>query len=47
MTKCCELCGTYSVAGLRYAKRTACFGCIDKVLEWAITAGMVFGGEEE
>ena len=27
---------------IRYAKHVACFRCIDKVLEFAITAGMRF-----
>jgi hypothetical protein len=42
----CELCGEVST-GMRHAKHTACFSCIDKVLEFAITAGMRFEEEEE
>lgn len=40
--KACELCGNKTDNGMRYAKRVACFRCIDKVLEFAITAGMRF-----
>jgi hypothetical protein len=47
MVKCCELCGTYSVTDMRYSKRTACFKCIDKILEFAITSGMVFEDEQQ
>jgi hypothetical protein len=43
--KVCELCGSEKVNGIRYAKRVACFRCIDKVLEFAITAGMRFEDE--
>jgi len=42
----CELCGKVST-GMRHAKRSVCFVCIDKVLEFAITAGMRFEEEEE
>jgi len=42
----CELCGKVST-GMRHAKHTTCFVCIDKVLEFAITAGMRFEEEEE
>ena len=38
-----ELCG-WDKGGIamRYGKRTACFMCIDKTLEFAITSGMRF-----
>ena len=39
----CELCGTKKLNGMRFAKRAACFRCIDKVLEFCITAGMKLG----
>ena len=39
----CELCGTKKLNGMRFAKRAACFQCIDKVLEFCITAGMKLG----
>ena len=40
----CELCGKKG-SGMRHAKRVACFECIDKVLEFAITAEMRFENE--
>lgn len=46
MSAPCELCGTRE-SGKRHAKRVACTKCIDKVLEFAITAGMRFEEEEE
>jgi hypothetical protein len=42
MTKPCELCGQIRVDGMRFAKRAACLSCIDKMLEFGITAGMSF-----
>jgi hypothetical protein len=39
MRKECELCGSTD-SGMRHAKRVACFQCIDKMLEFSITAGM-------
>jgi len=39
----CELCGIKKTDGMRFAKRAACFQCIDKVLEFSITAGMKLG----
>ena len=41
----CELCGSTTNSGMRHAKRVACFQCIDKVLEFSITAGMRFDHE--
>jgi hypothetical protein len=43
----CELCG-WDKGGIamRYAKRAVCFSCIDKVLEFAVTAGMRFDTDE-
>ena len=41
----CELCGTKTNSGIRHAKHSVCFGCIDKVLDFAITAGMMFDDE--
>lgn len=38
----CQLCGTFSTTGMRYAKVRACFVCIDKVLDFAVSAGMRF-----
>jgi|TARA_R100000482_G_C5127637_1_gene149723 hypothetical protein len=40
--RACELCGSKTDNGMRYAKHVACFRCIDKVVEFAITAGMRF-----
>lgn len=42
----CELCG-WDKGGIamRYNKRAVCLSCIDKVLEFAITAGMRFDNE--
>ena len=40
--RACELCGANKVHDMRFAKRASCFSCIDKVLEFAITAGMSF-----
>lgn len=42
MTKECELCGIKTNSGMRHSKYSVCFGCIDKVLDFAITAGMRF-----
>ena len=28
--------------GMRFSKRAACFPCIDRLLEFAVTAGMFF-----
>ena len=42
--KACELCGKEG-GGVRHAKHTACFSCIDKMLEFAVTAGMRFDNE--
>ena len=39
----CELCGIKKTDDMRFAKRVACFQCIDKVLEFCITAGMKLG----
>jgi hypothetical protein len=36
----CELCGTMRTDNMRCAKRATCFQCIDRVIEFAITAGM-------
>lgn len=38
----CELCNQVKTDGVRYSKRAACFTCIDKALEFVITAGMSF-----
>jgi len=40
--KACELCGEVKLDGMRYAKRSACFSCIDKMIEFGVTAGMNF-----
>jgi len=40
--KLCQLCGTTSNSGMRHAKVVACFVCIDKVLDFAVSAGMQF-----
>lgn len=40
--KACELCGKVKLDGMRFSKRNACFSCIDKMLEFGITAGMRF-----
>jgi hypothetical protein len=42
MSRACELCGYAGNSGMRHTKRTACSSCIDKVIEFAITAGMRF-----
>ncbi len=39
----CELCGVKKPHDMRFAKRAACSECIDKVLEFCITAGMKLG----
>lgn len=39
-SRACELCGKAGGTGMRYAKRAACNACIDKVLDFVITAGM-------
>jgi hypothetical protein len=44
--KPCELCGEVCVEGMRFAKHAACFICIDKVVEFAVTAGMSFKEDE-
>lgn len=43
----CELCG-WDKGGIamRYSKRAVCFSCIDKMLEFAVTAGMRFDDDE-
>jgi len=43
----CELCDEVVTSGMRYSKRAVCFKCIDKVLEFAITAGMSYKGDTE
>lgn len=40
--KACELCDKVRLDGMRFSKRAACFSCIDKMLEFGITAGMSF-----
>lgn len=45
--RACELCGSKKADDMRFAKRAACFSCIDKVLEFAITAGMRFKEGDE
>lgn len=30
---------------MRYAKRAVCFTCLDKMIEFAVTAGMRFDDE--
>mgnify|MGYP007072323611 CR=1 FL=1 len=45
--KPCELCCRVVTSGMRYSKRAACFKCIDKLLEFAITAGMSYKGDTE
>jgi len=42
----CELCG-WDKGGIamRYSKRAACLSCIDKLLEFAVTAEMRFDNE--
>lgn len=42
--KACELCGKKS-GGLRHTRYTACPLCLDKLLEFAITAEMRFENE--
>ena len=44
--KPCELCGIIQ-QGMRYAKRATCFDCIDKVVEFAVTAGLSYKEGEE
>lgn len=41
----CELCGSKRVDNVRYARRVSCFKCVDKLLEFAVTAGMRFEDE--
>lgn len=43
----CELCG-YDKGGIamRYQKRPVCHSCIDKLVEFALTAGMRFDNDE-
>ena len=41
--RACELCGSKKADDMRFAKRVACFQCIDKVLEFCITGGMKLG----
>jgi hypothetical protein len=43
----CELCGSKKDNGMRFSKRVACFGCIDKMLEFAVTSGMRFENEDD
>lgn len=45
--KPCELCGQVLTSGMRYSKRAACFKCIDKLLEFALTAGISYKGDPE
>jgi hypothetical protein len=40
--KTCELCGVFRPQGMRYAKHMVCFDCIDKTIEFAITAGLSY-----
>ena len=44
--KPCELCNQTKTDGMRYATRVACLQCIDKALEFVITAGLSFEGDE-
>lgn len=44
--KVCELCGKIKIDGMRYGKHAVCFRCVDKVIEFAITAGMRFDEDE-
>jgi hypothetical protein len=41
----CELCGKVKVDGMKLSKRAVCFTCIDKMIEFAVTAGMRFEDE--
>ena len=42
----CELCNQTKTDGMRYATRVACLQCIDKALEFVITAGLSYKGDE-
>ena len=37
MTRECEVCGQIQNSGMRHAKRSVCFSCIDKVIEQYIS----------
>ncbi len=41
----CELCGSKRIDNTRFAKHVSCFRCIDKILEFAVSAGMRFEDE--
>jgi len=41
----CELCDRKCLSGLKHSKHTVCHACIDKVIEFAITAEMRFENE--
>lgn len=45
--KPCELCGRVVTSGIRYSKRATCFKCIDKLVEFAVTAGISYKGDTE
>jgi len=46
MRRACELCGYNGSNGMHHGKRTVCMVCRDKLLEFAVTAGMKFEMEE-
>ena len=37
MSRLCEICGKLDSSGMRHAKRSACFPCIDEAIEFVIT----------
>lgn len=37
MSRECEVCGQIQNSGMRHAKRSVCFPCIDEILEQFIT----------
>ena len=41
----CELCDEVDHSGMRYAKYSICFKCIDALSEFAVTSGMRFQHE--
>ena len=45
--KPCELCGRVVTSGMRYSKRATCFKCFDKLVEFAVTAGISYKGDAE
>lgn len=47
MMRKCELCDEVKLDGMKLGKRAACFSCIDKMLEFAVTAGMRFTEGDE